>query len=48
MPRARWGEMFGDPAGLLGAQGDGAADRAQPAAGVVAAQDEELRAGQRS
>ncbi|MFD5420953.1 hypothetical protein ACFWJT_23380 [Streptomyces sp. NPDC127069] len=39
-------EVFTDLPRLLRAQRDRAADGAQPARGVVAAQDEELRAGE--
>ncbi|MFF1415390.1 hypothetical protein ACFVX6_37415 [Streptomyces sp. NPDC058289] len=38
-------QVLRDQVGHLRAQGDGAADRAQPAVVVVAAEDEELRAG---
>nr|WSW57147.1 hypothetical protein OG513_00175 [Streptomyces sp. NBC_00998] len=40
------GEMLGDLLGRVRAQRYRAADRAEAAAGVVAAEDEELRAGQ--
>ncbi|MGW2672351.1 hypothetical protein ACWC5F_30405 [Streptomyces sp. NPDC001272] len=40
------GKVLGDLLREVGAQGDGAADGAQPAEAVVAAEDEELRTGQ--
>ncbi|MFE9484746.1 hypothetical protein ACFYNM_39980 [Streptomyces spororaveus] len=40
------GEVLGDLPGGVRAQRYSPADRAQPAAGVVAAEDKELRAGQ--
>ncbi|MFD9727374.1 hypothetical protein [Streptomyces sp. NPDC059072] len=40
------GQMLGDLAGLVRAQRYRAADRAQPARLVVAAEEQELRAGQ--
>ncbi len=44
--RAGGSKVLGDQAGGIRAQGDGPTDRAQSAVGVVAAWDEELRAGQ--
>lgn len=46
VPRVGGGKVLGDLLREVGAQGDGAADGAQPAEAVVAAEDEELRTGQ--